>query len=94
MAMARQRCTSCSKSVPGEAKFCPRCGREVGGPPREYVHPPFSRIPIAGLLFLTAAVLGPAFIVVGIYSGTQLLVYLGIAIAISLLLLSLLGLFF
>jgi len=45
-------------------------------------------------LFLSAAVLGPVFIAVGIYSGVQLLVYLGIAIAITLLLLSLLGLFF
>jgi hypothetical protein len=93
--MARQRCTSCSKSVPGTAKFCPRCGREVGATPGgDYVHPSRSRIPVAGLLFLSAAVLGPAFIIVGIYSGIALLVYVGIGIAVSLLLLSLLGLFF
>ena len=92
--MARQRCTSCSKSVPSTARFCPRCGREVGAAPGDYVHPPRSPIPVAGLLFLSAAVLGPVFIAVGIYSGVQLLVYLGIAIAITLLLLSLLGLFF
>ena len=96
--MARQRCTSCSKSVPAAARFCPRCGLETrvpgqGGAGHD-VHPPSSTIPLAGILFIAAAVLGPALIAAGIYTGAPALLYGGIAVAVCLILLLVLGLFF
>jgi len=96
--MARQRCTSCSKSVPAAARFCPRCGRETGAPgergPGHDVIPSSSPIPMAGILFIAAAVLGPSLIAAGIYTGAPALLYGGIAVAVCLILLLVLGLFF
>ena len=96
--MARQRCTSCSKSVPAAARFCPRCGRETSRPgdrgPGHDVIPSSSPIPMAGILFIAAAVLGPTLIAAGIYTGAPALLYGGIAVAVCLILLLVLGLFF
>ena len=96
VSMARERCTSCSKPVPAAAKFCPRCGRETpanSGPGHEVI-PSSSPIPVAGILFIAAAVLGPTLIAAGIYTGATFLLYGGIAVAVGLILLLVLGLFF
>src|SRR4051812_30292882 len=83
--MARQRCASCSKSFPAAARFCPRCGLETRAPgssgPGHDVHPPSSTIPMAGILFIAAAVLGPTLIAAGIYTAAPALLYGGIAVS-------------
>ena len=92
--MARERCPNCSKPVSATARFCPRCGR---GTPRGDGHdvlPSSSRIPLSGILFIAAAVLGPSLIAAGVYTGTAALLYGGIAVAVCLILLLVLGLFF
>lgn len=48
-------------------------------------------IPIAGILFLVALVVGPAAIVAGIVTGATLLLYAGIAVAAAVVILLLLG---
>jgi hypothetical protein len=50
-----------------------------------------SPIPIAGILFLVALVVGPAAIVAGMVTGTPLLLYAGIAVAAAVVILLLLG---
>ena len=104
--MTRQRCTNCSASVPAAARFCPRCGREMsgggagaakGGPvpvPDPGALPARSRMPVAGILFIAAAVLGPTLIAAGAYTSTMALLYAGIVVAIGLIILLLLGMFF
>ena len=95
--MPRQRCPSCSMSAPAAAKFCPRCGRGFsdGKPVHDPgVVPSKSRIPFAGILFIAAAVLGPALITAGVYTGIPALLYSGIAVAVGLIVLLVLGLFF
>lgn len=56
--------------------------------------PSRSRMPLAGILFLAAAVLGPTLIAVGVSAGSALLVVAGIAVAIMLIVLLLLGMVF
>lgn len=106
--MAQINCTHCSATVPAEARFCPRCGHAAGGrpavarkadaplvapPPRAPdALPPKSRMPLAGILFLAAAVLGPTMIAAGLASGIHLLTVAGVATAIVLILMLLLGL--
>ena len=96
--MARRRCASCSKSVPAAARYCPRCGRDTGpdgaGPGGHTPLPSSSRMPLAGILFIAAAVLGPSLIAAGVYTGAPALLYGGIAVAVCLILLLVLGLFF
>jgi len=58
------------------------------------VIPSSSPIPMAGILFIAAAVLGPSLIAAGIYTGAPALLYGGIAVAVCLILLLVLGLFF
>jgi hypothetical protein len=99
--MARQRCTNCSASVPGGAKFCPRCGRDMtvvpaGKGPATVpgALPSKSPMPITGILFIAAAILGPTLIAAGAYTGVMALLYAGIVVAIGLIVLLLLGMFF
>ena len=99
--MARQRCTNCSASVPGSAKFCPRCGRDMtvsapakGATPVPGALPSKSPMPLAGFLFIAAAILGPVLIAAGAYTGTMAILYAGIVVAIGLIILLLLGMFF
>ena len=106
--MAATICTHCSAGVPAAARFCPRCGHAAPGrepaprapdrplvaqPPRAAdALPSKSRMPAAGILFLAAAVLGPTMIAAGLATGIHLLTVAGVATAIVLILLLLLGL--
>jgi hypothetical protein len=51
-------------------------------------------MPVAGILFLAAAILGPTMIAVGVSTGTPLLLLSGIVIAVALIVLLLLGMVF
>jgi hypothetical protein len=53
--------------------------------------PSSSAMPLAGILFLVAAVLGPTMIAVGVSSGNPVLLLGGVAIAVGLIVLLLLG---
>lgn len=56
--------------------------------------PSTSRMPIAGILFIATAILGPALIAAGAYTGATALLYAGIVVAVGLIILLLLGIFF
>ena len=56
--------------------------------------PSSSPMPLAGILFLVAAVLGPTLIAVGVSTSTPLLLLSGIAIAVLLIVLLLVGMVF
>ena len=95
------RCASCSADVPGGAKFCPRCGKPAPVAPARNAPPAPtdlgklpSPIPLAGILFLTGLVLGPAAIVAGIMLKSSVLLVGGIAVAVLVILVLLLGLAF
>jgi hypothetical protein len=103
------QCTQCSASVPGKAQFCPRCGRamaelesRVAGVSAKSTSvnrvpgalPSTSPMPLAGILFLAAAVLGPTMIAVGVSAGIPLLLIAGVAVAVLLIALLLVGMVF
>ena len=106
--MAYIQCTQCSASVSGKARFCPRCGRSLaqqkprstGSSRTATVHQPpgalpsTSPMPLAGILFLAAAVLGPTMIAVGVSAGIPMLLMAGIAVAVVLIALLLVGMVF
>jgi len=98
--MSSTPCSKCSAAVPANARYCARCGHEVGAPvptganPSEKPWPTKSRMPVAGILFLIAAVLGPIIVVGGIYTGNGFLIVSGIFVCAMLVLLLLLGMVF
>ena len=100
--MARVQCTHCSAAVPGTARFCPRCGHEMVGGTRSTggtgrapdALPSGSPMPLAGILFLVASVLGPTLIAVGVSAGQPMLLVAGIVIAVLLIVLLLVGMVF
>ena len=101
--MPRMQCNHCSASVPAAARFCSRCGqgmathtgRHGGAATRPHgALPSTSPMPLAGILFLAAAVLGPTLIAVGISTATPLVLLAGVAISIVLIVLMFLGMVF
>jgi hypothetical protein len=99
------RCAKCSTPFSDAAKFCPRCGAPApadgqGPAPAPIPHASIdfgkmsAPVPPAGIAFLAALVLSPAFILAGIVLGMKLLIIIGIALAILLALVLLLGHFF
>jgi predicted transporter len=68
-----------------------RIGKAIRAPG---AHPSSSPMPLTGILFLVAAVLGPACIAVGVSTGNPLLLVAGVAVAIVLIALLLLGMVF
>lgn len=56
--------------------------------------PSSTPMPLAGILFLVAAVLGPTLIAVGVSTSTPLLLLSGVAIAVLLIVLLLVGMVF
>ena len=56
--------------------------------------PSTSRMPLAGMLFLAAAVLGPTMIAVGLATGSVVLLVAGIGVAVMLIALLLVGMVF
>ena len=98
------RCADCSTEIPPSARFCPRCGRAAratgstasppaGAAPTDLGKLP-SPIPVAGILFLVALIIGPAAVVAGIAMSSAPLLYGGIAVAVAVVILLLLGLVF
>src|SRR5687768_8037072 len=93
------RCAACATEVPSGARFCPRCGkpapagrtRPAGNAPANLGKLP-APIPVAGILFLVALIVGPAAIVAGVATSSGLLLYGGIAVAVFVVILLLLGL--
>ena len=97
------RCASCTAEIPPPAKFCPRCGKPASdapvpgsgpaaaAPPTDLGKLP-SRIPIAGVLFLLALVLGPAAIIAGMLLKVHVLLIAGVVIAAAVVVVLLLGL--
>ena len=92
------RCPACSTEIPPGAKFCPRCGEPApaaapAAAPADLGKLP-APLPVAGILFLVALVLGPAAVVAGIMTGHAVLLYAGIGLAIGVVIVLLLGLVF
>lgn len=99
--MARVQCNHCSASVPGTARFCPRCGQELGGTTQPTrggrapdALPATSPMPLAGILFLIASVLGPTLIAVGVSTGRPATLVAGIVISVLVIVLLLVGMVF
>lgn len=102
--MPRTQCTHCSANVPGVARFCPRCGHEVDGGAGPRACPALTRapdalpsrspMPLAGIFFLVAAVMGPTLIAVGVSTSSPLLLLGGVVVALLLIALLLVGMVF
>lgn len=77
-----------------ESKNTTTTAAAAPGPPVPGPLPSSSRMPLAGIFFLVAAVLGPTMIAVGVSLGSPLLVVAGVGIAVLLIVLLLLGMVF
>jgi hypothetical protein len=75
--------------MPGRTRAPASAGNGAPG-----AHPSTAPMPLAGILFLAAAVLGPTLIAVGVTTGNALLLLPGVAIAVVLIVLLLLGMVF
>lgn len=94
-------CPHCAEAIAVDAKFCPRCGKTVTKQPPvaagKSVHKSVdfgkmsAPIPVGGIVFLAALVLGPAALIAGLVLGVKLLVFAGVTILIGLALLLVLG---
>lgn len=96
------RCIKCSTPFSDAAKFCPRCGepapathRTASSTPVPHASIDFGKmsapIPPAGIAFLAALVLAPAFIILGVVFAIKALIVVGIVLIVLLVLVLLLG---
>ena len=92
-------CPRCGRATADAVTATPR-GR-VGSDPQPVAAtrapgaiPSTSRMPLAGMLFLAAAVLGPTMIAIGVSTGSALLLVAGIGVAVLLIVLLLVGMVF
>ena len=86
-------CPYCSEPVSSGAKFCPRCGKAVEVHTSVDFGKMSAPIPVAGVIFLVALVLGPAALIAGIVIASKFLIYAGVTILVGLVLLLVLGQF-
>ena len=86
-------CPHCSEPVASGAKFCSRCGKSVPIHTSVDFGKMAAPIPLAGIVFLVALVLGPVALIAGIAIGSKLLIYAGVTILVGLVLLLVLGQF-
>ena len=86
-------CPHCSEPVASGANFCPRCGKTVPIHTSVDFGKMSAPIPVGGIVFLVALVLGPIALIAGFVMGSNLLIYAGVTILIGLVLLLVLGQF-
>jgi hypothetical protein len=98
---ATLRSAKCSTSFTAAAKFIPPSGEAAPSQSTSWMPPAsidFGRmsapVPPAGIAFLTALVLAPTSIILGVVLGLKVLIVVGIALCILLALVLVLGHFF
>ena len=85
------QCSTCGNQVRRSAAFCSRCGRSVEKPVVNLANVR-TPIPLAGWIFLAAALLGPAALGLGLFAGSTILLVLGIVLTVVVVAFFLLGL--
>jgi hypothetical protein len=90
--MPKIRCSGCGEIVPAGAKFCPRCGGFVSAP--QDLGKMSAPVPPAGIAFLSALFLALPMMVVGYALGIKAMAIAGVALAIILVAVLILGCFF
>ena len=91
LSVATINCAGCATNVPRTAAFCPRCGRPVERTVVNLAKVP-TPIPRFGLVFISAAVLGPVLAGLGLLWSIGALLYLGLAVTAVVVVLLVLGL--